>query len=142
MAGLFDLEYHERKIKQYQPPLSKLDKVINLYIFKNTLEIGLATNKDKAVGGRPPFDKLMMFKILILQRYYNLIDQQTEFQINDRTSFKQFLNLKLGDTIPDEKTIWHFKEQLKIKGLALKLFTLFANRLIVNSIVAKEGTFA
>jgi len=24
MAGLFDVEYHERKIKEYQPPLSKL----------------------------------------------------------------------------------------------------------------------
>ncbi len=68
MAGLFDLEYHERKIKQYQPPLSKLDKVINWHIFKDTLEKELSTNKDKAVGGRPPFDKLMMFKILILQR--------------------------------------------------------------------------
>jgi IS5 family transposase len=140
MVGLFDLEYHERKIKEYQPPLSKLDKVINWYIFKETLDKGLTTNKDKAVGGRPPFDKLMMFKILILQRYYNLSDQQTEFQINDRTSFKQFLNLKLGDTIPDEKTIWHFKEQLKIKGLSLKLFTLFTNRLVSHGIVAKEGT--
>jgi hypothetical protein len=29
MTGLFDLEYHENKIKEYQPPLAKLEKVIN-----------------------------------------------------------------------------------------------------------------
>ena len=52
----------------------------------------------KGAGGRPAYDKVMMFKILILQKYYNLSDEQTEFQINDRTSFKQFLDLKLGDT--------------------------------------------
>lgn len=32
----------------------------------------------KAPGGRPPFDRLMMFKILILQRYYNLSDRSVE----------------------------------------------------------------
>ena len=47
---------------------------------------------------------LFLFKILILQKYYNLSDEQTEFQINDRTSLKQFLGLKLKDTIPDGKT--------------------------------------
>ena len=81
-----------------------------------------------------------MFKILILQKYYNLSDEQTEFQINDRTSFKQFLNLKLGDKIPDEKTIWHFKEQLANKNLSLKLFELFTKQLMDKGIVAKEGS--
>ncbi|OIP56749.1 MAG: hypothetical protein AUK54_01560 [Helicobacteraceae bacterium CG2_30_36_10] len=40
----------------------------------------------KTPGGRPPYDKLMMFKIVILQKYYNLSDEQTEFQIKDRLS--------------------------------------------------------
>jgi IS5 family transposase len=44
-----------------------------------------------------------MFKILILQTYYNLSDEQTEFQINDRTSFRQFLGLEIGNKIPDKK---------------------------------------
>jgi IS5 family transposase len=37
-----------------------------------------------------------MFKILILQRYYNLSDEQTEFQIKDRLSFQQFLGFMEG----------------------------------------------
>ena len=41
----------------------------------------------KGKGGRRAFDYVMMFKILILQRYYNLSDDQVEYQINDRMSF-------------------------------------------------------
>ena len=55
-------------------------------------------------------------------------------------SFLQFLGLQIGDDVPDEKTIWLFKEQLKEKGLSKKLFELFTHKLISNGIVAKEGT--
>lgn len=139
MAGLFDTEYHERKIKEYQPPLSKLNKVINWELFRELIEKALYV-EPKGAGGRPSFDKIMMFKIIVLQKYYNLSDEQTEFQINDRTSFKQFLGLKIGDKVPDEKTVWHFKEQLAIKDLSEKLFNLFAKQLITQGIVAKEGS--
>ncbi len=139
MQGLFDLEFHERKIKEYQPPLTKLDKVVDWNMFREPIEKALYV-EPKGAGGRPPYDKIMMFKILILQKYYNLSDEQTEFQINDRTSFKQFLELKIGDKIPDEKTIWHFKEQLSNKNLSLTLFELFTKQLINKGIIAKEGS--
>ena len=139
MAGLFDTEYHERKIREYQPPLSKLDKVINWELFRELIEKALHV-ESKGAGGRPSFDKIMMFKILILQKYYNLSDEQTEFQINDRTSFKQFLGLKIGSVVPDEKTVWHFKEQLVNKDLSQKLFNLFAEQLMTQGIIAKEGS--
>ena len=139
MAGLFDLEFHQKKIKEYQPILAKLDLVIDWEMFRETIEKALYV-EPKGAGGRPPFDKIMMFKILILQKYYNLSDEQTEFQINDRTSFKQFLGLKIGDTIPDEKTIWHFKEQLANKDLSKSLFEMFAVALMDKGIIAKEGS--
>ena len=139
MTELFDLEYHEKKIKEYQPPLAKLDKVINWNIFREPIEKALYI-EPKGAGGRPAYDKIMMFKILILQKYYNLSDEQTEFQINDRTSFKQFLGLKIGNKIPDEKTIWHFKEQLSNKDISLKLFELFTKQLMNKGIIAKEGS--
>jgi len=139
MRGLFDYEYHEEKIKKYQPPLGKLDEVIDWEMFRETIEEALYV-EPKGLGGRPPYDKVMMFKILILQKYYNLSDEQTEFQINDRTSFKQFLQLKIGDNIPDEKTIWLFRENLKNANLDQTLFDLFTKELITKGIVAKEGS--
>jgi len=56
----------------------------------------------------------MMFKILILQRYYNLSDDKLEFQILDRLSFMRFPDLALADDVPDSKTIWHFRERLTL----------------------------
>jgi len=139
MAGLFDYEFQLEKINQHKPPLQKLDKVINWEMFREPIEKALYI-EPKAPGGRPSYDKLMMFKIIILQKYYNLSDEQTEFQIKDRLSFMQFLGLQIGDNVPDEKTIWLFKEQLKEKKLSHVLFELFTEQLLNNGIVAREGS--
>ena len=40
-------------------------------------------------------------KILVLERLYNMSDDQAEFQINDRRSFMRFLGLESYDTVPD-----------------------------------------
>ena len=67
----------------------------------------------------------MLFKILVLQRTYNISDDQTEFQINDRMSFMRFLGLSLGDKVPDTKTIWLFRENLTRTDTVQKLFDKF-----------------
>ena len=139
MIGLFNFEFKMDDIKKHQPPLQKLNKVIDWEIFRPILESELL-NKSKVKGGRPPFDKLLMFKIIILQRYFNISDDQTEFQIKDRLSFMDFLNLELSDKIPDAKTIWFFKDQLCKKGLTEKLFDLFTETLNSKGIIAKEGS--
>jgi len=137
--GLFDYEYQLALINAHQPPLAKLNSVIDWEMFRKPIEDAFY-KEAKAPGGRPPFDRLMMFKILILQRYYNLSDEQTEFQIKDRLSFMQFLGLQIGDTVLDQKTIWLFKEQLKAKKLSKKLFELFTHTLINNRVIAREGS--
>ena len=69
--------------------------------------------KDLSKGGRPPFSKLLLFKAMIIQSLYNPSDDQLEFQIIDRASFKRFLGLKKSDKVPDSRTFWLFREQLK-----------------------------
>ena len=137
--GLFDYEFQLDKIKAHQPPLQKLNQIIDWEIFREPIEKALY-KKPKSNAGAKHYDRVMMFKILVLQRYYNLSDQQTEFQIKDRLSFMDFLGLSLGDKVPDEKTIWLFKETLSNKNLAQILFDTFADKLIQNGIVAKEGS--
>ena len=66
-----------------------------------------------------------MFKILVLQVLYGLSDDQAEFQILDRRSFGRFLGLDDGDTVPDAKTIWLFREQLTRAGAVRRLFDRF-----------------
>jgi IS5 family transposase len=85
----------------------------------------LSGNPRKSNVGPKPYDVVMMFKIILLKRFYNLSDEQAEYQINDRLSFKEFLGLSSGDRVPDSRTIWLFQENLIRKNLEEKLFAQF-----------------
>lgn len=76
-------------------------KVMDFEMFRPTLENNLLNTNKKNNAGVKPFDLVLMFKILILQRYYGLGDRQIEYQIIDRIRFKNFLILETGDKIPD-----------------------------------------
>lgn len=54
-------------------------------------------------SGHPPFDPVLMFKILVIQMLNNLSDEGTEYLINDRLSFIRFLGVDLSDRMPDAK---------------------------------------
>jgi len=137
--GLFDYEFQLEKIKAHQPPLQKLNAIIDWEMFREPIEKALY-KEAKSNAGAKPYDRVLMFKILVLQRYYNLSDEQTEFQIKDRLSFMDFLGLSLGDKVPDEKTIWLFKDDLSKTDVSKTLFNTFTNKLMQHGIVAKEGS--
>lgn len=100
---------------------------------------GLYKEKFTKVGAKP-YDYVLMFKIVVLQRIYHLSDPQAEYQIRDRLSFRDFLGLASGDKVPDEKTIWAFKEELTKKGLLGQLFNEFYAFLEENNLILHEGT--
>ena len=87
------------------------------------------TTEPKGIGGRPPYDYVLMFKIMILQRYYNLSDEQVEYQMNDRMSGMRFLDLTIADDIPDSRTVWTFRERLTDLGLVKELWALCKARI-------------
>ena len=80
-----------------------------------------------------------MFKILILQRYYNLSDDNTEYAILDRLSFMRFLGLTISDTVPDAKTIWNFKNELAKSKLVDKMFSLLDKALAKRGVILNKG---
>ncbi|MGC9355532.1 MAG: transposase [Mariniphaga sp.] len=107
--GVFDDHFLMEKLTKLGEPLQKLSNYIDWDIFKAPLDKTFAEEtKDRSKGGRPPFDKLVLFKALLIQSLYNLSDDQLEYQITDRASFKRFLGLKKSDKVPDSKTFWHF----------------------------------
>ena len=110
--SLFDEQFSSEKLSEIGNPLEMVSKGINFEFFRNTLESKLLNTTKKNNAGAKPYDVVMMFKIMILQRYYGLGDKQVEYQILDRTSFKHFLGLETSDKIPDEKTVWAFREAL------------------------------
>ena len=113
-AGIFDEQFKLERISKLGDPLEKLTVTIDWEIFRYTLEKQLA-KQAKGPGGRPNYDYMMMFKILILQEYFGLSDEQMEFQITDRFSFMRFLGLRSYDKFLDCNTIWTFGERLKTR---------------------------
>lgn len=137
--GLFDEEFNIERLSAIGNPLEKISNVIDFEMFRNTLEFNLLNTEKKNNAGAKPYDVVMMFKIIILQRYYGLGDKQVEFQIIDRLSFKQFLGLESGDKVPDEKTIWAFRENLTKSGAIELLFNQFIKFLEDKNLIFNEG---
>ncbi len=120
-------------------PIESISKVVDFDMFRAILESRLLNTPKKNNAGAKPFDVVMMFKIMILQRYYNLGDKQVEYQIVDRMSFKKFLGLETGDKVPDEKTIWAFRERLTQTASVEELFGLFVSHLEQKGLIFNEG---
>lgn len=114
---------------------------------------------DRSKGGRPPFDHVLMFKVLILQTQNSLSDERTEFYLRDRLTpplsadsgpcrdgsraccarWMRFLGLGLGDPVPDANTIWTFREALTRAGAIEPLFDLFDRQLRAAGYLATAG---
>ena len=122
--GFFDLTPRYEALSQQGDPLEQLAQVIPWEAFRPALAKVLRRSK-RTKGGRPPFDAICMFKVLVLQALYNLSDDQTEYQIRHRLSFMRFLDLDLAQRIPDAKTIWLFRETLAQAGVVEALFKQF-----------------
>ena len=137
-SGLFDWQTRFEQLDNGGDPLVKLNQIVNWEQFRSSLE-AIRDIERKSNAGRKPFDVIIMFKIMILQSLYNLSDDQIEFQVRDRLSFMRFLGLSLGDTVPDAKTVWLFREQLTEAKLVKKLFDQFDDFLRENGFSAKKG---
>jgi len=119
-------------------PLERLNKAIDWSLFRATLNKHLHTEA-LGPGGRPPFDHVMMFKILILQEYFGLSDERSAFQITDRFSFMRFLGLQTYSKVPDSKTTWHFRERLKEGNVVQHLFKRFKKELDKQQMIVHKG---
>jgi len=137
--GLFDEELRLQKLSAKGDPLEKLNQRINWEEFRPIIEDGIK-KEPKAPGGRPPYDAILKFKMLILQRYYNISDEQLEYQVNDRLTFMRFLGLNIASDVPDCNTIWIFRELLQENGIIEKLFDKFTAKLENEGFIAHEGS--
>jgi IS5 family transposase len=137
--GFFDEELSMELLSEIGNPIEAISKVLDFEMFRATLEGKLLNTKKKNNAGARPYDVIMMFKIMILQRYCGLSDKQIEYQIIDRTSFKKFLGLESGDKVPNKKTVWAFREHLTKVGLVEELFEQFRKFLESRGLIFNEG---
>jgi transposase, IS5 family len=77
-SGFFDVEDRLKQLSAKGDALERLSAVVDFELFRADLE-HTVVRADRSRGGRPPFDHVLMFKVLILQSRYNLSDERTEY---------------------------------------------------------------
>ena len=136
---LSGVEVQQAKLEKLGDKLIAMKEKIEWESFREIIEKAIG-KPNYAKGGRPAWDVILMFKIVMLQQWYNLSDGNMEYQINDRLSFQRFLGLECGEKVPDKNTIWDFKEALADTGTDRLLFDLFNRYLEEKGIITHKGS--
>jgi IS5 family transposase len=136
--GFFDVDERLAELSAKGDHLEALNRLIDFELFHPELDRSVP-RADRSKGGRPAFDSVLMFKILILQASHNLSDERCEYLIKDRLSFMRFLGLDLSDAVPDANTIWSFREALTRTGAIDFLFQRFDAVLRETGFLAMGG---
>src|SRR4029079_11509452 len=111
-SGFFDIDERLKELSAKGDDLERLNAIVDFEIFRPHLARAVPRS-DGSKGGRPAFDHVLMFKVLILQAAHGLSDERAEYLIKDRLSFMRFLGLDLADAVPDANTIWTFPAPLR-----------------------------
>ena len=111
---------------------------MNFEIFRADLERAMPRS-DCSWGGRPVFDRVLMFKILLQQAVHGLSDERCEYRIKDRLSFMRFLGLGLAEPVPDANAIWTLNVSRKRVDAVKALFDLFYAPIINAKVEPHEG---
>jgi IS5 family transposase len=93
-----------------------------------------------AKKGEASYPPLMMFKVLLLQRWHGLSDPAMEAALSDRLSFMRFAGMSLEDASPDHTTIWRFRQALGAEGLLERLLGELNRQLDAHGLLVKQGT--
>lgn len=107
---------------------SKIEKVINRYY-----------HKKQTLDGRPAYNGVLLFKMLLLGMWNDLSDVKTEHLVNDSLSAMRFCKLDLEDTVPDHSTLSRFRTELTLNKGMDKILTGFNQQLEKHNLIVKTG---
>jgi IS5 family transposase len=138
MPAFFDIDEGLAALSARGDDLERIKGLVEFELFRTRLETAVP-RADRTRGGRPAFDHVLMFKILILQAMHSLSDERCEYLFKDRLSFMRFLGLGLADAVPDENTIWTFREALKKADAIDDLFRRFDEELRTSGFLPMSG---
>jgi IS5 family transposase len=133
MDNLVDFALKEKytKVSLLRSKLDEMNKIIDWDAF-----LKLFPEKE-TTRGRPEYNKILMIKILCLQSWYTISDEEVEFQITDRLSFQKFLGYPKN--IPDYSTIWRFREDLTEENAIDQIWDELHRQIKALNLIVKEG---
>ena len=127
----------DARIEYVDSFLKELDSIIDFNklrpILKNN---GIGT---KNVCGVKAYDPILMFKILLIQKFYNLSDEKAEQGLNVNLLYMRFVGLSLDELAPDSTTIGRFRNSLIENKIYDKLFENVNKQLEDRGLIATGG---
>ncbi|MCE5394029.1 MAG: transposase, partial [Acidithiobacillus sp.] len=126
-----------QKVEAIGDPLQKIEAVVDFSALAEAVE-RIAQRPEQSKGGRPPYPTEVMIRILVLKRLHGLSDEQTEYQLLDRRSFRRFCGLEHSRNIPDRTTIWNFENRLGVEGVQA-LFVALDRQIQAHGLEARAG---
>ncbi|KFJ66628.1 IS5 family transposase [Francisella tularensis] len=105
----------------------KLNKLVNFEKFRKTLK-GIYT-QDMTRQGRPAYDCIMMFKLLLLGQWYSLSDRELASSLRLRIDFMYFTGFTPTSNLPDYSTVNKFRNLLIEKKKYKRLLKEFNKQL-------------
>lgn len=147
-TGFFTHDIQLRRIDELGDPLKAIGEAVDFSIFRPLLDQLLGVRG--AGPGRPSWDRLLMFRILVLQLVRGLSDEKLEFELIDSASAQRFAGLSPHDPVPDSRTVWLFRDKLaksRMPGAdgaedtdgVSALFGLFRGELASKGLLCREG---
>ena len=122
-----------------KPKFMQIKNLVDWEAFRHDLLKALAYKTNPLGQGRRPFDPVLMFRIAILQHFYDLSHDAMEFQLRDRQSFREFVGLHKHATIPDAKTIWLFHNKLSQAKVFQTLFDQVLKQIEDHGFISQGG---
>lgn len=132
-----DVFYANRFRKTQNEFLNQIDQLIDWRPIRKLINLKYKKRQD-AVGA-PAYDVILLFKMLLLQTWYNLSDVALEERVNDSITFSRFLGLSLEELSPDHSTISRFRTALTKLGLMDALLSAVNEQLERHHISIQEG---
>lgn len=129
------LDEQWRKHKPKRGTLDEIDKQIDWS--KISWQLERMYKRDK---GRPAISPLGMFKLLLLEHFYNLSDVRVVEELHDRLSFQRFTQIDIYAHEVDSSSLVRFRERLIKKNRMEKVFKLFNEQLEEKGLVLKKGS--
>lgn len=97
--------------------MEKINTIINWDSIERLLLNHYAIGKKSE--GADAYPPLLLLKCLLIQQWFHIeSDPELETQINDRTSFKKFLDLSFEQPSPDHSTFSRFRSRLSKEAMA------------------------
>ena len=90
-------------------------------------------------AGRPSYNPLVLFKMMLLPPWYHLSAMGVEDMVNENLAAHAFCGLRVADPVPDHSTLIRFRSELSEKRAMNRLLTKLEAQLRHRGVGIQSG---